>query len=121
YRLQPFQVQGAPDWTRTDRFDISAKLDGDPPLAPLSGPEPDRMTLALRTLLADRFKLGTHWETQELPIYALVLARADGKLGSNMHPSSTDCEAVRAASDAAAREGRAVTPNTPDSVVCGVR
>jgi len=121
YRLQPFQVQGAPDWTRTDRFDISAKLDGDPPLAPLTGSEPDRMTLALRTLLADRFKLGTHWETQELPIYALVPARADGKLGPNMHPSSTDCEAVRAASDAAAREGRTNNPNTSDRVVCGVR
>jgi len=119
YQLQPFQVQGAPDWTRTDRFDIAAKLDGDPPPVPFG--EPDQMMLALRTLLADRFKLAAHWETPEMPAYALVQARADGKLGPNLRQSSTDCEAIRAASREAAREGRAINPNTDDRVACGVR
>jgi uncharacterized protein (TIGR03435 family) len=119
YQLQPFQVQGAPDWTRIDRFDIAAKLDGDPPPVPFG--EPDQMMLALRTLLADRFKLAAHWETPEMPAYALVQARADGKLGPNLRQSSTDCEAIRAASREAAREGRAINPNTDDRVACGVR
>lgn len=121
YQLQPFQVQRAPGWTRTDRFDVAARLDGDPPPVPFGGPEPDRMMLALRTLLADRFKLETHWETHELPIYALVLARADRKLGPNMRSASVDCAALRAASLAAAREGRVINPNTPDRVACGMR
>jgi len=119
YQLQPFQVQGAPDWTRTDRFDIVAKLDGDPPPVPFG--EPDRMMLALRALLADRFKLAAHVEMPELPVYALVQARADSKLGPNIRPSSTDCEAIRAASRDAARQGRAINPNTQDRVACGVR
>ena len=119
YQLQPFQVQGAPDWTRTDRFDIVAKLDGDPPAVPFG--EPDQMMLALRTLLADRFKLAAHVEMPELPVYALVQARADGKLGPNMRSSSTDCEAIRVAGREAARQGRAINPNTADRVACGVR
>jgi uncharacterized protein (TIGR03435 family) len=121
YQLQPFQLQGAPDWTRTDRFDIVAKLDGDAPPAPLASTEPDRLMLALRTLLADRFKLASHWETQELPVYALVLARADSKLGPNMHPAAVDCDAARAATLAAARDGKTISPNTGDKVACGMR
>ena len=115
YQLQAFQVQGAPEWTRTDRFDIVAKLDGDPP--PVLFGEPDRTMLALRTLLVDRFKLVAHWETQELPIYALVVARVDGKLGPGIHPAAADCVAVRAARLAAAREGK-VDQNT-NPYACG--
>src|SRR5262245_49094766 len=73
YQLQQFQIQGSPAWLRSDRFDIVARLDGDPPPPPVGRTEPDRVMLALQTLLSDRFKLSVHWETQELPIYALVL------------------------------------------------
>jgi bla regulator protein blaR1 len=122
YQLQPFQLQGAPGWARTDRFDIVAKLEGDPPTVPVFGStQTDPRMLALRTLLADRFKLAVHWETQDLPIYALVLARADGKLGPNIHPSVVDCAAVAAARAAAAREGGATTPAPGDRVICGMR
>jgi uncharacterized protein (TIGR03435 family) len=54
------------------------------------------MQLMLRTLLVERFKLAVHHETRELPVYALVFARSDGKLGSQLHPASVDCEALRA-------------------------
>ena len=36
---------------------------------------------ALKTLLADRFKLRVHTETREIPLYALTLRRTDGKIG----------------------------------------
>jgi uncharacterized protein (TIGR03435 family) len=42
----------------------------------------------VRTLLADRFKLAVHHETRELPIYALLLARNDGRLGPKLQPST---------------------------------
>ena len=97
YQLQQFQIQGSPAWLRTDRFDIVARLDGDPPPPPVGSTEPDRVMLALQTLLADRFKLSVHWETQELPVYALVLARADSKLGPHIRPAAVDCTAAAAA------------------------
>lgn len=121
YQLQQFQIQGSPSWLRTDRFDIVARLDGDPPPPPVGSTDPDRVMLALQTLLADRFTLSVHWETQELPVYALVLARADSKLGPNIRPAAVDCTAAAAANAAAAKEGRTVNPNTPDRVSCGMR
>ena len=35
----------------------------------------------MTNLLKDRFKLVTHQETRELPVYNLVLARSDRRLG----------------------------------------
>ena len=49
------------------------------------------MPQLLRSLLADRFKLKTHTETRELPVYDLVLARSDGRLGPELKPSKSDC------------------------------
>ena len=121
YQLQQFQMQGAPAWLRSDRFDIVARLDGDPPPPPVGSTQPDQVMLALQTLLADRFRLSVHWETQDLPIYALVRARADGKLGPNIRPAAVDCTAAAAASAAAAKEGRTLNPKTPDRVSCGMR
>lgn len=47
----------------------------------------------LRSMLADRFHLTVHKEMREVPIYALRLARRDGKLGPNLRESAVDCVA----------------------------
>ena len=73
YNLPDFQISGGPGWLASDRFDVEAKAEGDPPI--------DQKRLMLRTLLAERFKLTVHTETRELPIYALVMARSDGRPG----------------------------------------
>ena len=80
YQLQAFQLVDAPDWLGNKRFDIIAKMEGDPPPVP-PGSGPDQMMLAMRELLADRFKLVLHKETRELDIYALAMARPGGKPG----------------------------------------
>ena len=79
YRVQAFQVIGGPDWINTDRFDIVAKGDG-------------AMQLMLQAMLADRFKLVSRAESRDLPIYNLVVARSDGRLGPSLHASTVGCD-----------------------------
>ena len=82
YQLQDDQVVGGPSWLTSDRFDIDAKAADDraflSQLAPM-----------LQALLADRFKLMVHHDTKELPVFAAVLARSDGRLGPQLRP--TEC------------------------------
>jgi bla regulator protein blaR1 len=89
YRLQGFQIVGGPDWIASDRFDILAKAESDLPNSP-DGP-PQTMFLMLRRLLAERFKLAVHNETRELPVYALVMARSDEKMGPQLRQPAIDC------------------------------
>jgi uncharacterized protein (TIGR03435 family) len=114
YRIQSFQLEGGPDWIDSDRFDILAKPEREVP-ATGTGPEP--LQIMLRTLLADRFKLVMHRETKELPIFELVLAREDGKLGPQLRPAAVDCEARAAA----ARSGTPppALPGPPGPGSCG--
>jgi uncharacterized protein (TIGR03435 family) len=96
YQMQDFQIIGAPDWIKSERFDINAK--GDIPFQnTFFDPRgPNRTQLMVRSLLADRFKLRSHIEKRELPIYNLVLARSDGKLGPKLKVSTSDCGPGRA-------------------------
>jgi uncharacterized protein (TIGR03435 family) len=64
----------------------------------------------LRSLLADRFALVIHTETQELPIYALRVVNRDGTLGAQLRQSDVDCDAVLAEM---ARTGRPAPPKAP--------
>ncbi len=117
YQIQPFQIVGGPNWIASDRFDIVAKAAGDvpPPTPGVAGP----MQLMMRTLLADRFKLTLHNEQREMPIYALVLAKADGKLGPQLKSSTTDCAALMGA--AARRGGPPPPPSFNEPMQCGMR
>jgi uncharacterized protein (TIGR03435 family) len=99
YELQEFQMDGGPGWFATDRFDVVARADGDPPIG--------EIRLMLRALLADRFKLRTHTEVRDQPVYALVMARGDKRLGPSLRKARTDC--VPAASGV----GVPFDPNAP--------
>jgi len=90
YQIQNFQLVGGPDWIGNDRYDIVAKMEGDPP-AIVPGSGADHMMLATRSLLADRFKLVVHREKRELDIYALTMAKPGGKPGPALKPASGDC------------------------------
>ncbi len=84
YGIQPFQVSGGPAWFDSARYDISAKSE--------NPRKPGEISLMLQALLADRFQLTMHHETKELPIYALVMARKDRKLGSRLtQPKEGGC------------------------------
>jgi bla regulator protein BlaR1 len=56
-----------PKWVDTDFFEIDAKAAGTP--------TKDQMRLMMQSLLAERFHLAVHYETQEMPVYALTLIK----------------------------------------------
>jgi len=85
FNMQDFQIVGGPDWITSDRFDVIAKApDGVEFTA-------DAMRPMLRSLLVERFKLAFHNETRDMPVYALMKARPDGKLGAGLTLATVDC------------------------------
>ena len=116
YQIQDYQLVGGPGWISSDRFDIVAKFPGDPP-AIVPGSGADHMMLAMRTLLAERFKLVVHKETRQLDKYALTLVKP-GQPGPAMKPANAeDCSP---AAFAARRGGPPPAPGTPFPV-CGIQ
>ncbi|MBV8844352.1 MAG: TIGR03435 family protein [Bryobacterales bacterium] len=80
YGLKDYQVAG-PDWLDTERYDIVAKV---PPNA-----SKDQFALMLQSLLVERFKLITHHESKELPLYNLVVAKNGPRMKAWAdHPST---------------------------------
>ena len=103
-----YQIDGLPGWADTERYTIRAKAPDDTP--------PAAMTTLMVNLLKDRFQLATHLETREQPIFNLVLARADGRLGPDLKATSAECQAAiaeRAAAAAKAAAGRGAPPPFP--------
>jgi len=84
------EVVGGPAWLDTEVYDVQAQFDQEFPLSTSVG-LPPAGEMALRVLLADRFHLKAHMETQRRPIYELVLLHADGRLGPNLKPSKGGC------------------------------
>lgn len=118
FAVQRTQIVGAPDWTETARYDIVAKAETEIPRAGPAAPI-GPLNFMLQDLLEDRFKLRAHRETREMPVYALVLARADRKLGSGLVPSKVDCAAMRGRG---ARGGPPPGPPPPgERPTCGMR
>ena len=70
----------------------------------------------LRRLLAERFGLKVHYENRERPVYELVRARADGRLGPQITPNTVDCGALGAANQAAIAAGSPVEVLVIDSI-----
>lgn len=99
YKISGNQVQylspQLPDWAKTERYDIQARANGDP--------GKDQMRLMMRSLLADRFKLATHYENREVPVFAFVLWKS-GKTGPRLRPhlDKSPCPTEQPASSAPA-------------------
>ena len=82
------QVVNMPGWAATERFDIDAKI-GDAEVESIKKLPPDQgfqeYRLMVQSLLADRFQMRVRTETQEIPVYALVVM----KNGPKLTPSAT--------------------------------
>jgi uncharacterized protein (TIGR03435 family) len=79
------QIVGAPGWANSeaDRYEIQAKID-DASFAAMQKMTPEQqheqVALMEQSLLADRLKLKVHFETRDLPAFALVVAKGGAKL-----------------------------------------
>ncbi len=101
FSVMPFradEISGLPDWAKTARYDISARVDPDDvpefkklsnlsmqdTIAAFTARQPTGEMLMMQTLLRDRFALRVHWESKQRSVYALVLAKG----GLRMKPSA---------------------------------
>src|SRR5262245_30712721 len=88
-RIPSNRIIGLPDWSFNERYTIAAK-------APEGTPSTDRSAIfvMLTNLLKDRFRMATHTETREMPVYNLVFARNDKRFGPAFKQSSAECRAA---------------------------
>lgn len=69
-----------PKWVASERFTIDARTE-------LANPTKDQMRMMMQSLLAERFHLQLHFETQTVPLLALTLIKP-GRTGPNLRPHS---------------------------------
>jgi uncharacterized protein (TIGR03435 family) len=81
YHVLGYQVNG-PDWTGSDRYDITAKA---------AGALPDEQLRAMmQTLLAERFKMAAHRQTKEMQAYLLGVAKGGPKFKESASEGESD-------------------------------
>jgi uncharacterized protein (TIGR03435 family) len=88
--VSPRDIVGLPDWARTEGYDIIAKP------APGSNPTREQRVEMMRNMLIERLKVASHIEEQERTTFALVIARSDGRLGTQLKRSTLDCSPAAA-------------------------
>jgi len=74
YGLHARQVAGGPAWLEVEKYDLTAKPEGD------GQPNDKQWKIMIQKLLADRFKLIFHREPRELTVYAITVAKTGSKL-----------------------------------------
>ncbi len=70
------QIKGLPDWFKTDRYDIDARI-AEEDRAEWQKPLAQKVMLQsmLQAMFAERFKLAVHREVKEGPVFSLVIAK----------------------------------------------
>jgi uncharacterized protein (TIGR03435 family) len=81
--LEDDRILGLPGWTKSERYDVQAKVD-DEDVTKWKALSLPQKRLALQALLETRFNLQFHHEIHERPTYSLVVA----KNGPKLHQSS---------------------------------
>jgi len=107
YGLLDSQIVSGPalataDYMSAEKFDIVATYTGEVTR--------EQRSEMMQNMLKDRFKLATHTEMREMPVYVLSLARTDGRLGPAIAPESEECAARRTGAGATAGQPPAGAP-----------
>ena len=80
--VSSIEIEGGPAWIKSDRYQITAKVESSPRQETMIGP-------MLQALLEDRFQLKVHREIREVPVYALSVAKNGPKLHLSKEGSCT--------------------------------
>jgi uncharacterized protein (TIGR03435 family) len=74
-----------PEWVFTDGYNVEARAEN-------RDATREQMRPMMRSLLEERFKMKVHYETREVPVYAVVLVKP-GTFGPHMqlHPADAPC------------------------------
>jgi uncharacterized protein (TIGR03435 family) len=80
-----YRLVGGPDKVLSQPFDIDARTSADATV--------EQKKAMLRALLAERFKLRTHRETRQVPLYAVTLMNKAP--GAGLKPSTLDCDSEK--------------------------
>jgi len=73
YKVEDFQIVGAPGWIDTEHYDIEGTAEGAAGMNEMNGP-------MLQALIEDRFKAAVHGETRDMLVYFLTVAKNGSKL-----------------------------------------
>jgi uncharacterized protein (TIGR03435 family) len=74
YGVQRSQIVGAPEWIKTERFDVDGVPDVD------GQPNMKQFQVLVQKVLAERFGLKSHHEQREMPVFALAVAKDGPKM-----------------------------------------
>lgn len=105
WEVKPYQISG-PDWISTERFSILAKMP--------DGATKEQVPAMLKALLQERFKLATHKENREHPVYALIVRKNGAKLEEASAPAASESQAP---SDDSPSPKKGMSIDTPDGTV----
>ncbi len=109
------QAYGLKSYQFTPYDSLSTQYDVD-----ATGPEgstPEQMNFMLRSLLAERFKMTSHFEKREMPVYELTVATGGPKL-KEPSPRTSEAQRPRVREDQLARDadGFPIRPPQPGSM-----
>ncbi len=82
YGMRDAEITGGPAWIGSDAFDINAKSD--------VRVNAEHMRPMIQSLLRDRFKLETHREMKDAPVYVLLAAKGGDRLNRSNDANCTD-------------------------------
>jgi uncharacterized protein (TIGR03435 family) len=117
--FENYRIIGLPDWATSIPYNINAKVDGDN-LTEYQNYTHDQRRVMIQQLLADRFKLKTHFETRQLPIYLLKVSKKGPKLSATTSASQIDADGVDCLAKGTSRVGYLPVENCRMSNLAGI-
>lgn len=112
FSVMPFreeEISGLPDWARSTRYDIVARVDPDDveafkklsnlslqdTMTAYAARQPTGEMLMMQSLLQERFHLQVHWELKERSVYSMTVAKDGLRMKPAADPEHGDMNSSR--------------------------